>query len=355
MPDSDYTDDESEYDSPSSTRAVIMDALLAPLRALVSKSALRLYINALLFMGATTLLVGISTIAYGIFYFNFIPTIGLEREVHLQFGNGNPWGTATFESEFIAQQPYDVTVILELPRTPSNLETGNFMLDLTLYASRPASAVLPISSTIAPIAHARRPALLTYASPLVDVAQRTARLPFYVVGWKREAEVLEVSIMEELEFDRGMGNLPQSLRLEIQSDLKMQVYFAKVEFRARLTGLRWLMYRWKITSFVVFASLFWFVSVGSASLTWLALTWVLQPATIPKTEISDEPQGFVKDESDGDSSSGETFRVKKEEAPESSLVHSLPAEDEAGMGSGLESAEARGLQRRRSHLTQQAD
>jgi hypothetical protein len=111
------------------------------------------------------------------------------------------------------------------------------MLDLTLYSSRPASAVLPVAAN-ASIAHARRPALLTYVSPLVDVARRTARLPFYVVGWRRESEVLEVGMMEDLEFARGAQNLPQSLRLEIQSDLKMQVYLAKVEFRARLAGLR---------------------------------------------------------------------------------------------------------------------
>jgi hypothetical protein len=116
------------------------------------------------------------------------------------------------------------------------------------------------------------------------------------------------------------------------------------------------MYRWKVTSFVVFTSLFWFVSVGSATLTWLALTSVLQPAATPKAEIKEEPQGLVKDESDDDSSSGGPFRIKKEEEPESSLVHNYPTEsDEAGMGSGLESAEARGLQRRRSHLNQQAD
>jgi hypothetical protein len=108
------------------------------------------------------------------------------------------------------------------------------MLDLTLYATRPVSAVLPISSTHTPIAHARRPALLTFVSPLVDVARRTARLPFYIVGWKREAEVLEIEMMDDLEFAKGAQNLPQSLRLEIQ------VYGAKVEFRARLTGLRYV-------------------------------------------------------------------------------------------------------------------
>jgi hypothetical protein len=65
-------------------------------------------------------------------------------------------------------------------------------------------------------------------------------LPFYVVGWRRESEVLEVGMMEDLEFARGVQSLPQSLRLEIQSDLQMQVYLAKVEFRARLTGLRYV-------------------------------------------------------------------------------------------------------------------
>lgn len=151
--------------------------------------------------------------------------------------NGNPWGTANFDSEFVALQPYDVSVTLELPRTPSNLDTGNFMLDLTLFSSRPASSLLPGPNN-APISQARRPAIMTYASPLVDVARRAARMPLYVVGWYRESETLEVPMMEQLEFAKGVQNLPQSLRLEVQSDLKMQIYTARVEFRARLTGLR---------------------------------------------------------------------------------------------------------------------
>lgn len=74
---------------------------------------------------------------------------------------------------------------------------------------------------------------------MVDVARRMARLPLYVVGWRREAETLEVPMMEKLEFARGARNLPQSLRLEIQSDGKLQIYSARVEFRARFTGLRY--------------------------------------------------------------------------------------------------------------------
>lgn len=112
------------------------------------------------------------------------------------------------------------------------------MIDLTLY-SRPVGSVLPAAGNQPnPIVQGRRPAILTYSSPLVDVAKTVARLPFYVIGWRREAETLEVPMIEKVEFPRGARNLPQSLRLEIQSEGKMQVYSARVEFRARFTGLR---------------------------------------------------------------------------------------------------------------------
>lgn len=106
---------------------------------------------------------------------------------------------------------------------------------------------------------------------------------------------------------------------------------------------RWVMYRWRITSFLVFSSLFWSVSMLSAGLTWLALSWVL--GTTPKNKIKDEPLSPVKGELEEGTSSDES--VKKEE-PESRLLHSYPTESEA-MGSGLESVEDRGVQKRRSH------
>lgn len=71
------------------------------------------------------------------------------------------------------------------------------------------------------------------------------------------------------------------------------------------------MYRWKITSFIVFSSLFWAVSMSSCGLTWLLLTWVLQPAT-PKQEdekIKEESHDVVlKNEPDID----DEPKIKKE-------------------------------------------
>ena len=81
----------------------------------------------------------------------------------------------------------------------------------------------------------------------------------------------------------------------------------------------------------------------SASLTWLVLTWVLGNAPTPA--IKAELDQLKEEPATEDESSDES--VKKEEE-ETRLLHSVPAESEA-MGSGLESAKARGVQKRRSH------
>lgn len=113
------------------------------------------------------------------------------------------------------------------------------------------------------------------------------------------------------------------------------------------------MYRWKITSFIVFSSMFWTVSMASASSTWLLLNWVLTTEPEPKDEIKEE-QELIKNEPETEESgsSDEPVKVKKEEPEEQPawLQRYMAEGDEGGIGSGLESSEAQGLQKRRSHL-----
>ncbi len=75
---------------------------------------------------------------------------------------------------------------------------------------------------------------------MVDTANRLAQLPWYLLGWRHEAETLEVSMMEGVSFQRGWKNVPGSLRLEIRSKERMQFYHAKVRFVARFSGLRYV-------------------------------------------------------------------------------------------------------------------
>ncbi|KAL1989410.1 hypothetical protein VTN96DRAFT_172 [Rasamsonia emersonii] len=322
----------------------------------------------------------------------------IQQQSPRALSDGNPWGTASLGSELASHQPYDVSVTLQLPRTPSNLAAGNFMLDLSLF-SRPSSSIITGTNTSTSlIAHSRRPAILTYASPIVDTAYKVSRMPLYLLGWQREAETLEVNMMESVEFARGWRNLPGSLRLEIQSREQMQVYSAIVKFKANFTGLRWIMYNWRILSFIVFTSMFWGVSMVSTSVAWLLLSSYLSPNNSQseqpiKREDSGEDDGHGESEEEsadpfsGDLSDNQRILptvprqmpqgypgraksedegiIKQEEIEGSSAISPLAgeADDEAeqveamgaagnfdsGIGTGLDSGST-GVQRRRSRL-----
>jgi seipin len=64
----------------------VKDTALSPFRAATSKTAQRAYLGTFLLVTASIAVLCISTIAYGLFYYNFVPQLSLERVVHLQFG-----------------------------------------------------------------------------------------------------------------------------------------------------------------------------------------------------------------------------------------------------------------------------
>lgn len=133
------------------------------------------------------------------------------------------------------------------------------MLELSLYpraSANPTSnananyLLHNTSTSTALLAHSRRTAILTYVSPMVDTANRVAQMPWYVLGVKKEAETLEVPMMERVEFAKGWRNLPGGLKLTLEKSgegnsegtLDLQVYSAKVLFRARFGGLRYVLH-----------------------------------------------------------------------------------------------------------------
>ncbi|PKY08195.1 hypothetical protein P168DRAFT_323373 [Aspergillus campestris IBT 28561] len=260
--DSGYTtDDDVEKERVAPWYSRVSAAIAAMAHPFVSKKAQKAYTGSLFLFVAGICLAFVSVVAYAVFYYKLIPQVGLERVIHLQFGDEHPWGTARLDQGLVSLQSYDVTLQLELPRTSSNIAAGNFMLDLRLISCPPRSVSSGIDTSTPSIAQSRRPGILTYTSPLVDTASRISFMPLYLVGWKREVEKLEVPMMEQVQFARGPRNLPGCACLKIESKEDMQFYSAKLQFRARFTGLRRIMYSWRLTSFVVFTGLFWHTSM----------------------------------------------------------------------------------------------
>ncbi|KAL8900443.1 MAG: hypothetical protein Q9207_005691 [Kuettlingeria erythrocarpa] len=243
------------------------ETALIPFHAAVSKPAQKAYLGTFLFTTTSLFLLGLATVAYALFYYNFVP----------QARNGHPYGIAQLDSSLASLQPYDVSLILHLPRTPNNLAAGNFMLDLSLLAAPGKSPTpsIPIPGTASSgqqiLGHSRRPAILTYASLITDTASTLSGLPWYLLGWKSESQVLEVEMFEGLEFSRGGSNVPKELKLVVEADEKMQFYEVGVRIIARFGGIRWIMYHHRVLSYVIFTSMFWSSSMISALIVWLVL------------------------------------------------------------------------------------
>ncbi|KAI9844774.1 MAG: hypothetical protein M1837_005307 [Sclerophora amabilis] len=295
-----------------------MDIALAPFRAATSKPAQRTYLSSILFFAASLVLFGLAIAAYGLFYFNFIPQIDIEQIVYLQFGNGQyPHGVASLGDGLVSQQAYDVIVDLDLPRSPPNLAAGNFMLNLSLLSSPGPVNFRSIFTEQELISYSRRPAILTYTSPLVDKFLTTANAGWFLFGWKREAEKLEVQMLENMEFAKGWRNVPKALKLEVQSDEKMMFYSARVRFAARFSGLRWIMYNHRILSFIAFTAMFWLTELLFTALAWFLFSTYF----FPTSTTSDDDRSALKTEAEVVSSSDRLpIKLEQGEDPDAFIL-----------------------------------
>lgn len=282
----------------------------------------------------------------------------------------------------MSETAYDVSVELTLPRSPANTERGNFMIGLFALRSElpnPAFSWHTVQDPYARVQAAdedvvfasRRPALVPYRDPLVARAHRLLLLPWHLLFPDDTERVrLTVPMGELVEF---RGRLPVNLLLDLQAGQGLQVYNARVELVARLAGVRWAMYNYRVLSFVVFTTLFWFAEMMSMAMAWLVLAYWFAgrqgPKEIPPpydsfTSGTDAPpflsttSGAEGSGKPASSNQEEEYRgVKKEEEEEEEAeerrvrMENIPTKtvtykDEGGEGTGSSYRRERMVQRR---------
>lgn len=260
--------------------------MTAPLRAAVSKPAQRVYLNTIVLMIVSSFLLVAAVASYIVFYMHYIPSIGVSRRAYLQFDESPsssysirslyhdgslrgrseaPHAIMSLSPDVIAGQPYDVSVQLRLPSSPANIAHANFMLDLRIYdatSSSSSSSSKKQTQPLTPLLHARRPAIVTYASPLLHTLRTLFAAPLLLPGLWRQEETLVVQLAAGARFTAA----PATARLQI--DHGIAVYDAVVRFDARFEGLRWFMYHWRVSAFFVFTSIFW-----GTEMLWAAALW----------------------------------------------------------------------------------
>ncbi|KXX75817.1 Seipin, partial [Madurella mycetomatis] len=286
-------------------------------RTFVSRGVRKTVITTTLLLISAGLLYIPAVVGYLLFYYKYLPDQVTTVPVHLQYGVGpNPFGIAALSARnrMHDRQPYDITVSLTLPRSPTNLNRGNFMpslptrIDLPAYLA--ATRVLFTST---------RPALIPYADPLASLATRILLLGYHMLFPRRAGAVcLAVPMAEQVSFSsnsspaRQTGSrpsssspppqLPTSLLLEVQAGQEIQVYDVSVTFTARLRGLRWFMYTWWATAFFLLTLGFWAVEVLVMAGVLMAVAWCLR-GTGPGGDLWQEG-GIEDDDGDGDDIKG---------------------------------------------------
>lgn len=110
--------------------------------------------------------------------------------------------------------------------------------------------------------------------------------------------MLEVSVFEGVEFAKGWPNIPQSAKVVVEADEKMQFYEVGIRIVARFGGLKWILYHHRILSYLFFTTTFWSSSMLSMLLVWFVLSHFYSSTpskTVPKTE-SDTNRTVIKTE-----------------------------------------------------------
>lgn len=329
-----YSEDEFDDDDerPRGLIGAVKSVLLRPIRPFVSRTALRAYLTTFLVFATTLVLFALAVTAYALFYWSYIPRIGFERTIHLQFDNvykphdelhrnvitrtkehPYPHGTVSLTPDLIGGQGYDVVVELDMPRTMDNREAGNFMLEVTMYSAGTVadqivdaarSAVSPDSTKDGAgsvVAVSRRPAMVPYRSWIVNAIQTAKSLPWYFFNLREEKDKLRVPIFEKAVFARGSAGLPATLSLEVQSTHRLQIYNAVAHFRARFTGLRWIMYNHRIISATIFITAFWFTELIFFALAWGVVSFYISGKQEPgdvKAELPDDKTTVKREEED---------------------------------------------------------
>lgn len=251
----------------------------------------RAYLQTFLLLLTSLVLLGTAIASYALFYNTCIPQKVVSKTVHLQFppATSHPSASIAFAPlELARDQPYVVTLHLVLPPSPPNLAQGNFNCELLVKA---AGGRRVLSE--------RRPALMTYASPLARTLRTLVASPLLVAGWAREQEALAVVLAEAAVF----SDEPHEARVDI--DARIAIYHARLEFSARLSGLRWLMYHWRLPTALAMIGLFWGTELVYAALVWYWVSSWLGMGGDEEVQVKKEDDGGDKDAGEDGGRDGE--------------------------------------------------
>lgn len=203
------------------------------------------------------LLVCGAILLYVLFYLMYMPTVTNVKPVYMQYnkicdadmktcelGGSMPSFHSfpqahlqlTKKQLMMVGQPYVITIKLELPETPRNQDLGMFMMCIDMKDKDNALK-----------AHSCRSTMLRYRSPWLQKLKTILLIPFYIMGWDEEKQVLSVEMFTNYIDTRSPVT---DVYVEIQSKI-VEFYTVTLQISAHFTGLRYIIFNFPIISAAV--------------------------------------------------------------------------------------------------------
>ncbi|KAL7799201.1 tubulin-tyrosine ligase [Trichoderma ceciliae] len=256
-----------------------METFQETARVVTSKPVQRAVVNIVLLVSGAVTLLCLAAIASVLFFRNFVPDQFVTTPVHLQYGlSTNPYGLTALAAPMLkSQQDYDISVTLSLPRSPPNVERGNFMVSLYLLDSK-NSDELAVSARKFANGHpefeqssvlftSRRPALIPYIDPVLSLSSRILFLFYHLIVPAAQTCVMNIPVAERVIFPTDSA-IPSSAYVEVEAGQGIHIYSASLTMTAQLSGLRWLMFHYRLLTFITFTMLFWVCELAFMSVAW---------------------------------------------------------------------------------------
>lgn len=263
-----------------------METFQETARVVTSKPVQRAVVNVVLLVSGAVTLLCLAAVASVLFFQNFVPDQFVTTPIHLQYGlSSNPYGVAALTVPMLkSQQDYDISVTLSMPRSLPNVERGNFMISLYLLDSKNSDNLDVSARKFANdrsdfeqsniLFTSRRPALIPYVDPVVSLGSRIIFLLYHLIVPTSQTCVLNVPVAERVTFPTDSA-IPSTAYVEVEAGQGIQIYSASLTMTAQLSGLRWLMFHYRLLTFITFTMLFWVCELGFMVVAWAILSSLL--------------------------------------------------------------------------------
>ncbi|XP_053487531.1 BSCL2 lipid droplet biogenesis associated, seipin, like [Ictalurus furcatus] len=205
------------------------------------------------------LLILLAIFLYVSFYYSFMPTAIFVTPVHFHYRTLSDsvcsFPVANFSLLTNCQkqvmtpgQPYQITLDLEMPESPTNMELGMFLVKMSCYSHEGQTVHTSMQTT-----------MLHYRSYLLQTLETLMFLPLMLMGVIEQKQHVPVELYSsyiDSSYKPTVGAI-----IEIHSH-QVQIYKAQLYIYAHFRGIRYVLYHFPFTSAVVgVVSNFMFLSV----------------------------------------------------------------------------------------------